>query len=263
MNRIKAILHGFQKYKGLVVQLVGRDLKTKYRRSVLGILWSLLNPLLMMLVIATVFSQIMRNSIEHFAAYVLTGQVIFNFFSESTSNSMNSIILNAPLIRKVYIPKYIFPLSKIAFSFVNMLFSLLAVLIVLLIQGVPLSWTILAFPIPLLYITLFAMGVGLFLSAVTVFFRDIAHLWSVILQAWMYLTPIIYSVDMFSNVGFLTTIMRFNPLYYYVTYFREVVMYGNIPGLEFNLICLGIGLAAVALGTFVFYRKQDQFILYT
>ena len=150
---------------------------------------------------------------RHYAVYVLTGQLIYNFFSEATTLCMSSIVSNGSLIRKVYIPKYIFPLSKVAFSFVNMCFSLLAVVIMLLIDGVPVTWNILLFPLPLIYISIFALGVGLLLAALTVFFRDIMHLYSVVLQAWMYLTPIIYPIKQVSG-SFVAEIMKFNPMYH-------------------------------------------------
>jgi ABC-2 type transport system permease protein len=130
----------FRKYRFLLFDLIGRDLKVKYRRSVLGLFWSILNPLLMMLVITAVFSQIFKFNIEFFPIYYLTGATLYNFVVESTSNAMVSIIHAAPLIKKVYIPKYIFPVEKILFAFVNLLFSLIAVVIVVLILGMSLPW---------------------------------------------------------------------------------------------------------------------------
>ena len=261
MKKLKGYIETFGRYKGLLMQLVSRDLKIKYRRSVLGYLWSLLNPLLMMLVLAAVFGALLRPNIPNFTIYLLTGQVMFNFFSESTNLAMGSIVSSASLIRKVYIPKYLFPLSKIAFSFVNLLFSLLAVVLMLIITQTPITWTILAFPLPLIYMAIFATGMGMLLSALTVFFRDIMHLYGVLLQAWMYLTPIIYDLAIIpEEYQFL---MNANPLYHYVTCFREIVMNGTFPGLKTHLYCLFFALVALIIGVWVFYKKQDRFILYT
>lgn len=260
MKKIYQHIQTFKKYRGLIFELVSRDLKTKYRRSVLGLVWSLLNPLLMMFIIAAVFSTILDIRIENFAIYLLTGQVIFNFFSESTSLAMISITSNASLIQKVYVPKYIFPLSKIAYSFVNLLFSLIAIVIMLIVTGLTPTVSILAFPLPLLYITIFAAGVGLILASLTVFFRDIMHLYGVLLQAWMYLTPIIYPITALSEN--LQSLMNYNPLYHYIDLFRRMVMYGNIADLRAHLICIVCSIVTFIIGMIVFYRKQDKFILY-
>lgn len=251
----------FLKYRFLLFDLISRDIKVKYRRSVLGILWSVLNPLLMMLVISAVFSKLLRFDIPFFPIYYLTGSVIFNFYSESTSMAMQSIISSAALMKKVYIPKYIFPLEKCLFAFVNLLFSLIAVIIMLFILGKPISWTILLFPVPLIYTLIFSIGIGLILSSLSVFFRDIIHLYSVFTIALMYLTPVIYKAEMITS-DFIKTILYLNPLTYYVTYFRNLVYDGILPTLNDNLICLGAGLVALLIGMLFFKAKQDKFILY-
>ncbi|WKY47959.1 ABC transporter permease [Eubacteriaceae bacterium ES3] len=259
-NEIKGYFQKFFKYRHLLRELVSRDIKVKYRRSVLGILWSVLNPLLMMLVITAVFSSIFRFDIENFPAYYLTGSLIFGFVSESTMGSCGAIIEGASLIKKVYIPKYVFPLEKILFAFVNALFSLIAVAIVLLILRVPVSWTIILFPIPLIYALVFCVGLGLVLSTLNVFFRDVGHLWGVWITAWMYLTPIIYPIDILPD--FMKKIISFNPLTHFVSYFREVILYGTVPGVRENLICCAFSLSFLLLGTIFFKRNQDKFILH-
>ncbi|NLN98023.1 MAG: ABC transporter permease [Eubacteriaceae bacterium] len=254
---LKDYFEKFYRYRHLLKELVSRDIKIKYRRSVLGIVWSVLNPLLMMLVITAVFSRFMRT--ENFAAFYLCGSLIYNFVSEGTNGAMNAILINASLIKKVYVPKYIFPLEKVLFALVNALFYLIAVAIVFIIAKVPLHWTIVLFPIPLAYTFLFALGLGLILSTINVFFRDMNHLYSVWLTAWMYLTPIIYPVDILPEE--VHKLIQLNPLYHYVTYFRDVMMYGRVPGLVENLICLGIALIFLSIGLTVFKKYQDQFIL--
>ncbi len=257
---MRSYIEVFCKYRFLLYDLISRDIKVKYRRSILGILWSVLNPLLMMLVITSVFQNIFKVQIENFPIYYLTGSTLFGLFSESTSTAMTSITGSAALMKKVYIPKYIFPMEKVLFAFVNFAFSLIAVVIMIIILRFPLQWTIILGIIPALYVLVFSLGVGLMLSAFSVFFRDIVHLYSVLLLAWQYLTPIMYPYEALPDT--MKRIMLLNPMYYYINYFREVVMYGNVPSLRINLICITIALSALVLGIIVFKKKQDRFILF-
>lgn len=259
-KEFKGYFEKFFKYRYLLKELVVKDVKVKYRRSVLGLAWSVLNPLLMMLVITAVFSRIFKMNIENFPAYYIVGSLIFNFNSEATVLAMNSIRGASGLIKKVYIPKYIFPLEKVLFAFVNALFSLIAVAIVLLILRVHVTWTIVLFPIPLIYTLIFSTGLGLILSSLNVFFRDTEHLYGVWITAWMYLTPIIYPMEMLPAI--MQKLMVFNPLYHYVEYFRQVILYGMIPGLKENLVCIGFAGLFLGIGLLFFKKKQDQFILY-
>jgi ABC-2 type transport system permease protein len=253
-------LKDFKKYSYLLRNLVKKDFTTRYRRSALGILWSVLNPLLMMMVISAVFSNIFRIQIENFAVYYLTGSLVFNFMSEATSGALMSVLGSAGLIKKVYIPKYIFPLEKCFFALVNAAFSLVAVLILMPILGVPLRPTALLFWVPLLYTLVFSMGLGMILAAANVFFRDVGHLYSVWVMAWMYLTPILYPVDILPAA--VRSFMGLNPMYYYVGYFRQVMMYETVPDLQTNLICASFSLVFLFLGLFVFKKTQDKFILF-
>ncbi len=248
------------KYRHLVSNLITRDLKVKYRRSMLGFLWSILNPLLMALVINAVFQNLFRFDIDYFIVYYLTGSLIFNFMTEATTSSLVSVLNASSLIKKVYIPKYIFPLEKCLFAFVNMLFSSVAVIIVIFIQRMPLHLTALLFFFPMICAFVFSLGLSLILSSVNVFFRDIGHLYSVWTTAWMYLTPIIYPVSILPDN--LMTIMRLNPMYYYVSYFRDVVMYGVVPDVQTHLICIIYALLFLVFGLCVFKKQQDRFILY-
>ena len=227
-----------KKFMPLLKNLVAKDFKIKYRRSVLGIAWSVLNPLFTMLVITTVFGKLLKIEVENFATYYIVGFAIWNFFSEATSNSLGSILSAAPLIKKVYIPKYIFPIERCLFSLVNFFFTLIAVVIVMLFQGVVPSITAILFPIPLLYCFVFVCGASLFLSAATVFFRDVQHLYGVFLTALMYLTPIIYPLELLQNNALILKIVKLNPITHYVEYFRGVVMYNTIPGIKENLVCV-------------------------
>ena len=253
-------LKTFWRYNGLLKELVARDLKVKYRRSVLGYIWSILNPLLMMVVISIVFSHMFRFDIENYPMYLLTGQIIYTFYSESTNFAMNSIISNASLIRKVHVPKYIFPLAKVLSSFVNLLFSMVAIVIMMVITGTPVTPAFFLFPFPLFYMLLLCIGVGLIMSVLAVYFRDMLHLYGVFLTALMYLTPIFYPTAAVPQSAL--QLLKLNPLYHLVDMFRNVFLYGTFPTVEAHIICFGTGMIATLLGLIIFKKNQDNFILY-
>lgn len=257
---LKQKIKVFLKYKTLLNELVVRDIKVRYRKSVLGLLWTVLNPLLMMCVITVVFSTLFRQNIPNFPIYYLAGSLIFSFNSEATSNGLYSIIGSASLIKKVYIPKYLFPISKVLSALVNLGFSLVAMFVVMIVTGAPFHATLLLMPLPIFYVFLFTSGLSLLLAAATVYFRDIAHFWGVFVLAWTYFTPIFYPVTILPS--FAMKIMQLNPMYHYVTYMRDVVLYGAFPGMKENLICFLIGAVTLLIGLWVFYRKQDRFVLY-
>lgn len=252
-------LQNFLKFRPLLSELVARDIKIKYRRSILGVLWTLLNPLLMMVVLSVVFSNLFRFDIENFPIYILSGQVIFTFYSDSTNSSMTAVLGSASLIKKVYIPKYLFIVSRICSSVINLLASFSALLLVMIVSRVELHYTIFLFFIPVALLVIFSMGVGLLLSALAVKFRDIIHLYSVFVTALMYLTPVIYPMSILPS--WLALIVNLNPLTNYLSMFRDLMLYNNIFGI-WNLI-IGIIEAVVmlAIGLYVFYRNQDTFIL--
>ncbi len=261
-------------------QLVGKDFKLKYRRSVLGILWSVLNPLLMMAVMTLVFSNMFRFPIEHYPLYLILGTVLFTLMSDATNGAMSSIIDAASLLKKVRIAKWVFPVERVLFSLVNFLLSLIAVL------GVMVFYLFFASPenriefpgvsmlmifVLLIYMLLFSVGTGLILSALSVFFRDVMHLWGVVILAWNYLTPVFWPQDlavMQESIGnstlmsLLATVEQFNPMYHYVVYFRDIFLYGTIPGFQENMICLGFAVVMMVIGILVFRGTQSKFILY-
>lgn len=259
-KNFKIYIQALKKYRFLLEDMVMRDIKLKYRRSVVGLLWSILNPLLMMVVITAVFQNLFRFEIENFAVYYLTGWVVFNFVTEATTGAMTSIMSASALIRKVYIPKYIFPMQKCVFSFVNMLFSLVALFVVMLVLQVEITWYVLLIPIPLLLALVFAIGLGMILSTVAVFFRDMIHLYGIFTMVWMYLTPIIYPEEIL--VGVMQTVMKLNPLYYYVDYFRQLTLYGTLPEIQTLFVMLFCSTVSLLLGVAVFKNKQDRFILF-
>lgn len=241
--------------------LVTKDFKLKYRRSVLGILWSVLNPLLMMCVLAAVFSYMFRFSIENFPLYLILGQILFDFMNRSTSQAMSSIIEAQSLIKKVRIENMVFPLEKTMFELVNFAISLVAVACVMVyFHVVPSIHALWGVPLITLLVFIFSAGLGLLISALSVFFRDVMHLWGVVLTAWTYATPLFYPVDLLS--GTMRMLMEWNPMYHYVTMFRDFMMWNTVPGL--GELALGVVMAVVtfAIGFVVFRKNENKFILY-
>lgn len=249
-----------QKYRFLIRQLVSRDFRTKYKRSILGVFWSFLNPLLTMLVQYFVFSTIFKSDIPNFAAYLIIGTVMFNFFSEASSMALSSIIGNAALITKVYMPKYIYPLTRVMSSLVNLTISLIPMLIVCVITGVQFHKSaILAFFF-LGCLAVFSLGLGLLLSAAMVFFRDTQFLWGVFNMMWMYATPIFYPESILPE-GF-KIILQINPLYYFLKSARLCILNGISPEPIVYVHCALMALGALAIGAFIFRKSQDRFVLY-
>jgi len=257
---VKAQIATFNRFKYLLFFLVKRDFVTRYRRSVLGVLWSMLNPLLTMIVMAMVFSYLFRTEIEYFPLYLLGGLIIFNFFSESTTMAMSSITSAGGIIKKVYVPKYIFPVSRVISSLVNMLFSLIAFILVFLALGAPLRFTMLLIPIPIIYTFIFSLGIGMILSSMTVFFRDITYLYGVFTLLLLYMSAIFYPVSILPES--VQQILGLNPLHHYISYFRHLTLYGTVPGLWANAVCIGFAMAALCGGIYVSMSQQDKYILY-
>ncbi len=260
MNKFLVMVSGFIKYKNLLNELVIRDIKIRYRRSVLGLLWTLLNPILMMAVMTIVFSQLFRFDIENFPIYFFTGNVLFSFIVEATTNSLYSIVGNASLMKKIYIPKYLFPVSKVLSSLVNLFFAYIAMMLVMAVTGVSFGYAMLLSPLLILYLVMFTTGLGLILATVMVFFRDTAHLYSVVTMAWMYLTPIFYPSSLLEEK--MSWMLTVNPMYHYISYLRLLVLQNQIPDIKANITCFLIGFVFLVAGLFIFYKKQDKFILY-
>lgn len=257
---VLSLFRAATRYRYLIKQLVARDFKTRYKRSALGVLWSFLNPLLTMIVQYIVFSTIFRTDIPNFVVYLLSGIVCFNFFTEATSMALTSIVGNVGLITKVYVPKYIYPLTRVMSSTINLLLSLLPLLIVLLITRTPLRLSMLLLPVPLVCLFLFSLGIGLILASSMVFFRDTQFLWTVLSMLWMYLTPIFYP-DSIIPVQW-RTLYRCNPLYQIIRFMRTLLLDGVSPEPKAYLFLLLATLVPLGLGIFVFKKTQDRFILH-
>jgi ABC-2 type transport system permease protein len=260
MNKLLVAFSGLIKYQNLLYELVARDIKIRYRRSVLGLLWTLLNPILMMAIMTIIFSRLFRFDIVNFPIYFFAGNIIFTFMTEATTNSLYSIVSNASLLKKVYIPKYLFPISKVLSSFVNLFFAYIAMMIIMVVTRVHFGLAMLVSPLLIFYLLMFTIGLGLILATSMVFFRDVAHLYGVFTLAWMYFTPIFYPSNLLdeNRVGLLLTL---NPMYHFITFLRSLVLYNKVPGLSDNITCFLLGFLFLVVGLFVFYKKQDKFIL--
>lgn len=256
-----ARLQGFRHYQPLLKQLVVKDIKLKYRRSFLGYVWSILNPLMIMIIMVLVFSNMFRWDIVSYPVYLIIGQTIFNFVSEATNQALFSITGNAALMKKTYVPKYIFTVSKVTSCFVNMVFALGAMLLVFVACRIRFQVYMLFLPVILLQVYIFCVGLGLFLAQATVFFRDVQYIYGAFLTAWMYLTPIFYPVSMLPY-NLMWLIKHFNPLYAYVTQFRTVVLDGVLPDPRLVLYGFVVSFIALIVGSWVFMKNQDKFILY-
>ncbi|VTX49135.1 Polysialic acid transport protein KpsM [uncultured Leptotrichia sp.] len=248
------------KYRNLIKELVIRDIKVKYKKSVLGILWSILNPLLMMMVMTVVFSTIFKSSIPNFPMYLIIGQTLFTFFSETTNMALMSIIYSAGLIKKVYIPKYIFPFSKSLFALSNLFFSLIAVFIVAIFTKIEFSFYILLFPLPIFLLFLFSFGIGLIVATYSVFFRDIGHLYQILLLIWTYVTPIFYPITILP--GNLVKTILYNPLFCYITFARDLILERKISDIKLVSLCFLYSLVSMILGMYIFKKNEKQFIFY-
>lgn len=253
-------LVAIQKYRFLIKQLVSRDFKAKYKRSILGVFWSFLNPLLTMAVQYVVFSNMFRFDVPYYQVYLISGIVIFNYFSEACGMALTSIIGNANLITKVYVPKYIYPLTRILSSLVNLVISMIPLVIIALLSGLVPTKAYLLIPFVFICLAVFCLGLGMLLSAAMVFFRDVQFLWGVLTMIWMYLTPTFYPVDILPKE--VAWVLDINPLYYYISFVRTCIIDGVSPEPIMYVQCFLFAIAFFAVGAFVFKKSQDKFVLY-
>ncbi len=265
-KRVRANELQFKKSMVVLGSLVGKNIKNQYRRSVLGILWTVLNPLLNMLVMAFVFGNFFKNDISmDYPVYVLSGNIVFSLMRSATTSSLTCMVNNYDLLTKTRIPYAVFPISNVLSSTVNFGFSLVALVIVMLVRmsvGVMFHWTMILIIFAWLpAILFFSAGISFVLSVVYVRFRDIKHLYGVFLTLWMYSTPVFYSLDKMNlGKGYLTA-MSFNPMLHYLQSFRDLVN-GTIPSGKEFLICYGVGLGCLGLGYLIFRLSRKRLLLY-
>ena len=225
-----------KRYQFLFEELVKRDFKKKYKRTVLGMAWSLLSPLLTLLVMRLVFTQFFGETMEHYTTYLFCGNLIFACFSESTGLGMTSLLENADIFSKVNVPKYLFLLSKSIQGLINFGLTLLVFFLFCILDGITFTWKFVLLLYPICCLVLFNIGVGLILSALFMFFRDIQYLWSVFTQLLMYMSAIFYTIDQYSYT--VQCLFLVNPVYLFIRYFRKIVIEATIPTLWFHLLML-------------------------
>lgn len=259
-NPLVAVCTTFTRYGFLLGQLVSRNFKTKYKRSVLGMAWSFLNPLLTMSVQYFVFSNLFKSSIPNYPVYLLTGIVFMNFFNEAVAMGMTSITGNSSLIKKVYMPKYIYPISKTLSSLVNFGFAILPLFLVMLVTKTPFRPALILLVFDILCILVFVTGMGLLLSTAMTFFQDTQFLWSVASMMWLYMTPVFYS-EKIIPAKFLP-IYHMNPMYQYITFARTCIIEGISPPPSSYLWCILTSVTVLVLGILTFKKHQDKFVLY-
>jgi ABC-2 type transport system permease protein len=245
------------RYRDLLWSLVQRDLTVRYKRSVLGFLWTMLNPLLIMLVMTIVFSTIFNFSIEHYAVYLLSGMLLWNFYSQGTMMAMNNLVWAGGLVNKIYIPKSVFIVSAILVGLVNFLLALIPLALIMFFTGQPFSPALLFLPIPILLTFTFALGVGLIVSTLAVFFVDVIDIYQVGLTVLMYLTPLFYPVSIIPPKYLL--FIHLNPVFYFVEIFRQPIFLGVIPEFYLLLRAALVALTALIIGWWVFTKKSNEF----
>lgn len=247
---------GIWRYRHLVLQWVRRDIISRYKRSVLGIAWTMLNPLGTTLILAIVFSKVFGSTIQGYAGYVLTGLIPWLFFSQSSSIAVTSLIWGGSLLKSIYIPRTTFAVSAIVTGLVNLLISIVPLFLVMILFGSPLTWTVIFLPVPMLFLAMFSLGIGLLVSSFAIYFYDIVDLYSLLLTAWMYLSPVIYKEELLPPE--VHWIVRVNPMYYLINLFRAPLYEAHIPTMEEILVSGGIALITLVVGWSLFsYRAED------
>ena len=249
----------------ILQQLVTKDFKLRYRRSILGVVWSVLNPLLMMIIMSFVFQYFLRSNLEHYSLYLIVGNITFALMNDATNGGLRSIIDASSLLKKVKVDRWVFPVQKVFSAAVNFAFSLIAVAIVMVFDGVMPTIHVLWFVVGLVLVMLFSIGIGLFIGALAVFFRDMIHLWSVVLTAWTYLTPIFWDLSLLTNSNaprIVVWIVKANPMYNYLEIMRSAFVYHNNPSVTVLALAAIWAVIALVVGIAVFKKTEHKFILY-
>ncbi len=249
----------FKNYSFLLTELVKRDISGKYKDSTLGLFWSFLNPLLSMIVLTIVFSTFFGGSIANFPVYLLSGKLVFDLFANATQGAMDSIKGNSEIIKKIYVPKYMFAVGIVCSEFINFLISLIVLVAVMIATGAPFYASLLYAPIPLFFLLVLTMGVGLILATATTFFTDIKYLYGVLIMLLSFMTPLFYPIEIIPE-QFLF-FFKINPLYSAVSCFRDIVLYGTFPQTKFLLFLIITSIVSLIIGIFLFYKYQDEFVI--
>ncbi len=254
------MLHKLKKHQFLFEELVKRDFKKKYKRTVLGMAWSILSPLLTLLVMKLVFTQFFGRTMAHYTTYLFCGNLIFSYFNEATSQGMSSLMGNAGIFSKVNVPKYLFLFSKNVQTLINFGLTLIVFFVFCVLDNITFTWKVILLIYPIALLVLFNIGVGLILSALFVFFRDIQYLWSVFTQLLMYMSAIFYTIDGYSQT--VQNIFLLNPVYLFIRYFRKIVIEATVPTPAFHLLMLADVVIVLGLGCFMYKKYNHRFLYY-
>ena len=244
-------------YRYLLGQLVRRDVTTRYKRSVLGVAWTMLNPLGTMLILTFVFSNFFRSEVQHFPVYILSGLLAWNFFTQATNAAISGLVWGGSLLKRIYIPSTVFGVSAIGTALVNMVMSLVPLVIVMIIDGATFHLSMFFLPVSILLLTGFTLGFGLFISSLAVFFPDVGEMYQVLLTGWMYLTPIIYPESLISAQ--LLPIFKLNPMYWMVKMFRLPIFEGRLPTLPEALPAIAWSLGMLIVGWLFFTSRSEEY----
>jgi len=254
------MLTRFKKHQFLFEELVKRDFKQKYKRTVLGMGWSLLSPLLHLLVLSIVFGQLFGRNMEHYTIYLFCGNLLFSYFKESTSAGMSALMNNAKIFSKINVPKYLFLLSKNISSLINFALTLCIFFLFAFLDGIDFGLHFFALIFPVCCLVVFNIGVGLILSAMFVFFRDVKYLYDIFTLLLMYMSAIFYQVE--NMAPWFQKRILCNPVYCYIKYFRLVVLNGSIPSLQYHLLCAFYALAVFVIGAYIYKKYNHKFLYY-
>ena len=254
------MMQQYLRHRFLFEELVKRDFKKKYKRTVLGMAWSLLSPLLMLLVMKLVFTQFFGRTMEHYTIYLFCGNLVFSYFNESTSQGMTSLVNNAAIFTKVNIPKYLFLFSKNVQTLINFSLTLCIFFVFCAFDRILFTWKFLLLLYPVCLLVLFNIGVGLILSALYVFFRDIQYLWGIFTQILLYASAIFYTIDHCGST--VQCLFLVNPIYLFIRYFRKIVIEGAIPTVWFHLLMLADVLIVLGLGCWMYKKYNTRFLYY-
>ena len=254
------MINKLSEHSFLFTELVKRDFKKKYKRTYLGMLWSVLSPLLTLLVMRVVFTQFFGRTVEHYTTYLFCGNIVFSFFNEASNGGMNSLLSNSAIFTKINIPKYLFLFSRNISSLINFGLTFCVFLLFCIIDGVTFTAYFLALLIPIVCLVIFNLGLGLILSALFVFFRDLQYLWSVFTMLLMYMSAIFYTIDVYSPT--VQAIFHLNPVFVYIKYFRIVVLEARMPSLLLHALAVGYAAVAFGIGAVIYKKCNHKFLYY-
>ncbi len=254
------MVHKLKRYWFLFQELVKRDFTKKYKRTILGMAWSILSPLINLLVMWLVFSNLFGNNVDHYAIYLFAGQLVFSYFSDATNLGMNSLVANAGIFTKVNVPKYLFLFSQNVSSLINFGLTLLIFFGFVAFDGIPFTWKLLCLLFPVACLIVFNLGLGLILSALFVFFRDMQYLWGIMTQLLMWLSAVFYTIDSYTYT--VQCMFLLNPIYLYIRYFRKIVIEGTIPTVQFHILAMAYALIVFGVGAYMYRKYNHEFLYY-